>query len=211
MGNRDVNSATGFLIADHIKEDVDLFSARLNYKFGGPAVGRYRFNPKPGVKAPALSGAFFRDAVSIRFGGRPPSDAVYAHDGGIDHLHRRVMIGSKRIHDLVPDASPPPPNEAIVTGGAGTIGPGQVTPWRARAEDPKSAIEHTTIIYPANAARLIRQHRLDRGPFIIAEFMAHDSRLGFWELESLPPQYHQAATAGGEAVNALNLLPLSAA
>jgi len=41
MGNRDVNSATGFLIADHIEEDVDLFSARLNYKFGGPAVGRY--------------------------------------------------------------------------------------------------------------------------------------------------------------------------
>jgi outer membrane immunogenic protein len=41
MGNRDVNSATGFLIADHVKEDVDLFTARLNYKFGGPAVARY--------------------------------------------------------------------------------------------------------------------------------------------------------------------------
>ena len=39
MGNKDINSATGFLIADHIEEDVDLFSARLNYKFGGPAVG----------------------------------------------------------------------------------------------------------------------------------------------------------------------------
>ena len=41
MGNNDVNSFTGFLIADHIKEDVDLFTARLNYKFGGPAVARY--------------------------------------------------------------------------------------------------------------------------------------------------------------------------
>ena len=41
MGNRDVNSPTGFLIADHIKEDVDLFTARLNYKFGGPAFARY--------------------------------------------------------------------------------------------------------------------------------------------------------------------------
>ena len=41
MGNRDVNSATGFLIADHIKEDVDLFTARLNYKFGGPGFARY--------------------------------------------------------------------------------------------------------------------------------------------------------------------------
>jgi outer membrane immunogenic protein len=41
MGNPDVNSATGFLIADHIKEDVDLFTARVNYKFGGPVVARY--------------------------------------------------------------------------------------------------------------------------------------------------------------------------
>ena len=28
-------------IADHIKEDVDLFTARVNYKFGGPVVARY--------------------------------------------------------------------------------------------------------------------------------------------------------------------------
>jgi outer membrane immunogenic protein len=41
MGNRDVSSATGFLIVDHIKQDVDLFTARLNYKFGGPVVARY--------------------------------------------------------------------------------------------------------------------------------------------------------------------------
>jgi hypothetical protein len=54
---------------------------------------------------------------------------MHAHDGGIDHLHRRVMIGGQRIHDLVPDASPPPPNEAIVTSGAGTIGLWQVASW----------------------------------------------------------------------------------
>jgi outer membrane immunogenic protein len=41
MGNRDVNSPTGFLITDHIKEDVDLFTARIDYKFGGPVVARY--------------------------------------------------------------------------------------------------------------------------------------------------------------------------
>ena len=40
-GQQGVSSPTGFLIADHIKEDVDLFSARVNYKFGGPGVGRY--------------------------------------------------------------------------------------------------------------------------------------------------------------------------
>jgi len=66
---------------------------------------------------------------------------VHADDGGIDQLHRRVMTGGQRIHDLVPDASLPPPNEAIVTGGAGTIGCWQVTPWRTRTEDPKDAIE----------------------------------------------------------------------
>ena len=55
---------------------------------------------------------------------------VHAHDGGIDHLHRRVMTGSQRIHDLVPDASPPPAHEAIVTSGAGTIGLWQVAPRR---------------------------------------------------------------------------------
>ena len=41
MGNRDVISPSAFLIADHIKEDVDLFTARLNYKFGGPAYTHY--------------------------------------------------------------------------------------------------------------------------------------------------------------------------
>ncbi|GLR56901.1 hypothetical protein GCM10007919_16250 [Rhizobium indigoferae] len=32
------------------------------------------------------------------------------------------------------------------------------------------AIEHAAVIYPPNAARLVGQHRLDGGPFIIAEF-----------------------------------------
>jgi hypothetical protein len=54
---------------------------------------------------------------------------VHAHDGGIDHLHRRIMTGGQCIHDPVPNASPPPPHEAIVTSGAGTIGLGQVALW----------------------------------------------------------------------------------
>jgi outer membrane immunogenic protein len=44
MGNNDVNLnfvGGGFDGSDHIKEDVDLFTARLNYKFGGPVVARY--------------------------------------------------------------------------------------------------------------------------------------------------------------------------
>jgi hypothetical protein len=30
---------------------------------------------------------------------------VDAHDGGIDHLHRRIITGGQRIHDPVPDAT----------------------------------------------------------------------------------------------------------
>ena len=33
-----------------------------------------------------------------------------------------------------------------------------------------------------NAARLVRQHRLDGGPLMIAEFVAHNSRLRFGSL-----------------------------
>jgi outer membrane immunogenic protein len=40
MGNNDVVSNAGF-ITDHIKENVDIFTARLNYKFGGPVMARY--------------------------------------------------------------------------------------------------------------------------------------------------------------------------
>ena len=41
MGNNDVVSPSQNLIVDHIKQDVDLFTARVNYKFGGPLVARY--------------------------------------------------------------------------------------------------------------------------------------------------------------------------
>ena len=44
MGNRDVNFTFvggGFDGSDHIKQDVDLFTVRVNYKFGGPVVARY--------------------------------------------------------------------------------------------------------------------------------------------------------------------------
>jgi hypothetical protein len=80
---------------------------------------------------------------------------VHGDDGGINHLHCRVMTGRQRIHDPVPDASAPPPNKAIVTGGAGTVGFREIAPWRARAQNPKDAIEHATVIYPPNAARLV--------------------------------------------------------
>jgi hypothetical protein len=54
---------------------------------------------------------------------------VHTDDGSIDHLHGRVVTGG--LYDPVPNDSPPPPNEAIVTGGAGTIGFWQLAPWCA--------------------------------------------------------------------------------
>ncbi len=47
-------------------------------------------------RAPHLLVIVVRDAGSV---------LVHAHDGGIDHLHRRVMTGGQCIHDPVPYAS----------------------------------------------------------------------------------------------------------
>src|SRR5258706_4582589 len=105
---------------------------------------------------------------------------------------------------------PSPANETIVTGGSGTISLRQVAPWRTRAQDPKDAIEHATVIYAPNAARLVRQHRLDGCPFVIAEFVAHGSPPGS-ELQSPLGPGHQPSTPRGRAANGLNLLPLSPA
>jgi outer membrane immunogenic protein len=42
MGSSTNNFATlPVLQSDNIKQDVDLFTARVNYKFGGPVVARY--------------------------------------------------------------------------------------------------------------------------------------------------------------------------
>lgn len=39
LGGKDVTFASGAI--DHIKQDVDMGLVRLNYKFGGPMIGRY--------------------------------------------------------------------------------------------------------------------------------------------------------------------------
>ena len=67
------------------------------------------------------------------------------------------------------------------------------------------------LLFTRHAARLARQKRLDGGPFIIGEFVAHNSRLRFGSLNHAPsdainPQRPIAADA-----NALILLPLSGA
>jgi outer membrane immunogenic protein len=42
MDRQDVTFVNpAFTQTDSIKQDVDLFTARINYRFGGPAIGRY--------------------------------------------------------------------------------------------------------------------------------------------------------------------------
>ena len=64
MGNRDVSSPTGFLIVDHIKQDVDLFTVRVNYKFGGPAYAPdapHPLNPKSSAESPRHRPGLFHE------------------------------------------------------------------------------------------------------------------------------------------------------
>ena len=102
---------------------------------------------------------------------------VHAHDGGIDHLHRRVMTSGQRIHDPVPYASLSPTNEAIIASGTGIIGLRQIAPGSTRAQDPKDTVQDAPVVNTGNATRLVRKERPDGSPFKVREFLPHDSRL----------------------------------
>jgi len=102
---------------------------------------------------------------------------MHADDRRVDHLHGGIMGASQSVHDLGPDARPPPANEAIVASSVRTEVVRQVAPRRSRSQDPEDAIEDTTVVHPWHAARLVRQHRLDGRPLIVIEFVAHDSPL----------------------------------
>ena len=45
---------------------------------------------------------------------------VHAHNRRIDHVHRRVMSTGEGVHDLIPNTSPAPTNEAVVADGMRT-------------------------------------------------------------------------------------------
>ena len=83
---------------------------------------------------------------------------------------------------LPQNASPPPTNEAVVAGGVRTKHVGHITPRCSRAQDPEDATEDTTVIHPRNAKRLVLQHGFDGNPFMIGEFIAHDSSPQFGSL-----------------------------
>src|SRR5664280_1627585 len=104
------------------------------------------------------------------------------------------MACGQRIHQPVPNASLPPANEAVVASSRRPVALRQIAPRRTRTQNPKDAVKHAPVIYARHTARLVRQHRFDSGPFIFGEFVAHDSRLLFWDLESQPVQSDQRRT-----------------
>jgi hypothetical protein len=89
-------------------------------------------------------------------------------------------------HDLGPHARSSPANEPIVAGRVRTEVVRQIAPWRPRSQNPKDAIEYTTVIHSWHAARLTWQHQFDGNPLIVGEFVAHDSSPGFGNLNHDP-------------------------
>jgi hypothetical protein len=115
-----------------------------------------------------------------------PSDAravlMHANDGCVDHLHRNIMSLSECAHNLGPNASSSPVSETIVAGRVRAEVVRQVAPWRPRSQDAEDSVEDTTIIHSWRAARLVRQHRIDGSPFLVGEFVTHDSAPSVWVL-----------------------------
>jgi hypothetical protein len=119
-----------------------------------------------------------------------PSDAgtvlMHADNGRVDHLDSRVMGARQFVHNLATGVRPPPANEAIVAGRTGAKAVRQITPRRARPQDPKDAVEDIPVVHTGNAARLVRQHWVDGSLFKISELVAHDSKLQFRSLNHAP-------------------------
>src|SRR5580692_402781 len=95
-----------------------------------------------------------------------------------------AVVGcGKCVYDAAPDARPAPADKAVIAGRARAKMIRQIAPRCAGSQDPEDAVEDTSVVYPRNATRLIRQHGLDSSPFIIGEFVAHDSSSQFGSLD----------------------------
>jgi hypothetical protein len=97
----------------------------------------------------------------------------------VDRLPELGRPRGKCVHDPAPDSSPSPTNEAIVAGGIGAEALREIAPRRPGSQDPEDTIQDTAVVHPRDTARLVRQHRLDGGPLMVGEFVAHDSKLRF--------------------------------
>jgi hypothetical protein len=100
----------------------------------------------------------------------------------VDHLDSGIVGYGKCVYDAAPGASPAPADKTIIAGRVRAKMARQIAPRCAGSQDPEDAVEDTSVVYPRNATRLAWQHGLDGNPFIISEFVAHDSSLQFGSL-----------------------------
>jgi hypothetical protein len=102
-----------------------------------------------------------------------------AHNGRVDHLDGCIMSSSHCVHDPAPNASPTPPNEAIVASGVGAELMRQIAPRCPRSQDPADAIQDAAVVHSGDTARLVWQPRFDGSPLVIGKLIAHDWKLQF--------------------------------
>ena len=100
---------------------------------------------------------------------------MHADNGRVDHLDSGIVGYGKCVDDAAPDTSPSPADETVVAGRVRAKMIRQIAPRCPGSQDLEDAVEHTSVVYPRNATRLIRQHGLDSNPFMISEFVTHDS------------------------------------
>jgi hypothetical protein len=53
---------------------------------------------------------------------------MHADNRDVDHLDSGIMRSGKRVYDAAPDASSPPPDEAVIASGVRTKRFRQITP-----------------------------------------------------------------------------------
>jgi hypothetical protein len=98
-------------------------------------------------------------------------------------------------------ARQPMPISLLSDSKDGCLGQDRRSPAGSRRGAPERKTQKTPVT--PNAMRLI--HRINGGPFIIAKFVAQDSKPRF-RLESRLGQRHQPATPHNGATNVLNSL-----
>jgi hypothetical protein len=104
---------------------------------------------------------------------------VHAHDGGIDHLHRRVMT---TIASMIRSRQRTKRLQQVVRG---TYASGRSLQG---APEP--------IVNMGNATRLVREQRPDGSPFKVSECIPHDSRRRFGRLKHVHAFNQQNRTIG---------------
>lgn len=96
-----------------------------------------------------------------------------ANDRAVDHQVLVVAIRRQRLEHTFPNTGMTPSTEALVYRLPFAIALRQVTPVRARAQNPKAAIDKYAVVRPASAgiANLTGKQRRDRVPLSVTQFI----------------------------------------